>query len=63
MNYCYYIYNVVKKMKNDSRQYVKGHERERAKEAGFYDGRFRHRVVEDKKKKHAKDACRSRSYE
>lgn len=50
-------------MKNDSRQYVKGHERERAKEAGFYDGRFRHRVIEDKKKKHAKDACRSKSYE
>lgn len=54
---------LLREMKNDSRQYMKGKERERALEAGFYDGRFRHKVVEDKKKKSAKDACRSKYYE
>lgn len=53
---------LLREMKNDSRQYMKGQEREKALEAGFYDGRFRHRVVEDKKKKQAKEACRSKDY-
>ncbi len=30
---------------------AKAKQRENAKEAGFYDGRFRTKVVEDKKKK------------
>jgi hypothetical protein len=54
---------LLREMKNDSRQYIKSKERERALEAGFYDGRFRHKVVEDKKKKSAKEACRSKNYE
>jgi hypothetical protein len=41
---------------------MKGQEREKALEAGFYDGRFRHKVVEDKKKKQSKEACRSKDY-
>jgi hypothetical protein len=53
---------LLRDMKNDSRQYIKSKERERALEAGFYDGRFRHKVVEDKKKKRDKEACRSKEY-
>lgn len=34
-----------------------------AKEAGFYDGRFRSRVVADKKKKQSKLACKNYRYE
>lgn len=49
-------------MKNDSRQYMKGRERERALKSGFYDGRFRHKVVEDKKKGQSKKSCRSKIY-
>lgn len=50
-------------MRNELKQSLKENERQRAKEAGFYDGRFRHRVIEDKKKKHDKTACRSNQYE
>ncbi len=32
--------------------------REKAKSEGFYDGRFRSRVVPDKKKKASAEACR-----
>lgn len=32
--------------------------REKAKEQGFFDGRFGQRVVPDKKKKAQKEACR-----
>jgi len=33
---------------------AKAEERERAKAAGFYDGRFRPRVIEDKRKRPAR---------
>ena len=36
----------------------KGAVREDAKEQGFYDGRFRSRVVPDKKKKQSKESAR-----
>ena len=44
-------------MKKEIEKYIKGKNREKAKEQGFYDGRFRTRVVPDKKKSSAK-ACR-----
>jgi hypothetical protein len=37
-------------------------QRELAKAAGFYDGRFRNRVVKDKKKEQSKRACREKLY-
>ena len=37
-------------------------QRNLAIQAGFYDGRFKTRVVEDKKKKAAKRACRDFKY-
>ena len=34
-------------------------QRQLAIEAGFYDGRFKTKVVEDKKKKASKEACKN----
>ena len=50
-------------MRNELKQSLKENERQRAKDAGFYDGRFRHRVIEDKKKKQSKTECRSKYYD
>lgn len=44
--------------KEKIRKIKKGTVREDAKEQGFYDGRFRSRVVPDKKKKQSKEAAR-----
>ena len=38
-------------------------QRNLAIEAGFYDGRFRSKVVADKKKKQSKLACKNYRYE
>ena len=40
------------------KKYRQKAERESAKEQGFYDGRFRPRIVKDKKKWISKTACR-----
>lgn len=45
-------------MKNKENIYLKL-KRDSMLEAGAYDGRFRSRIVEDKKKKMNKSACRS----
>jgi len=37
---------------------AKAKQRENAKEAGFYDGRFRTKVVEDKKKKQERQSAK-----
>jgi hypothetical protein len=50
-------------MRDELKQSLKENERQRAKDAGFYDGRFRHRVIEDKKKKQSKTECRSKYYD
>lgn len=38
----------------------KGARRQAAKEAGAYDGRFRHKVIQDPKKVASKRACRTK---
>lgn len=38
-------------------------QRELAKHAGYYDGRFRQRVVVDKKKEQSKYSCRTKHLE
>jgi hypothetical protein len=38
-------------------------EREHRKEQGFFDGRFRHKVVPDKKKLQSRKTSRSNHYE
>ena len=45
-------------MKKEIEKYIKAKNREKAKAQGFYDGRFRTRVVPDKKKKNSAKACR-----
>ncbi len=45
-------------MKKDVHNYIKARNREKAREQGFYDGRFRSRVVADKKKKASARKCR-----
>lgn len=46
-----------KKPKKDS--FLLNLQRESAKAQGFYDGRFRQRAIEDKKKKTSKNYCRN----
>jgi hypothetical protein len=48
------------KTKIDISKIEKRSQRKLAKEAGFYDGRFRPRVVKDKKKEASKRACRNK---
>ena len=43
------------------KKYLKARNREKAKEQGFFDGRFRSRIVPDKKKKAAREACRRKN--
>jgi len=38
----------------------KARERLRAIEAGFYDGRFKQRVIKDKRREASKKACRTK---
>lgn len=45
-------------MKKEIEKYIKGKNREKAKRQGFYDGRFRTRIVPDKKKENSAKACR-----
>ncbi len=47
-----------RKKKNRVGNFMKAQNRESAKEQGFYDGRFRPKVVKDKKKQADKDACK-----
>lgn len=47
-------------MKKKTIKDLKGIERERAKEQGFYDGRFKPKVVPDKKKEAEKKLSRSK---
>ena len=47
-----------KSVKKDLLKLGKAENREKAKEQGFYDGRYRGRVVPDKKKKEDKEASR-----
>jgi|GEM_PF-3411025 len=48
----------IKKIKKKLHKLILKHNREKAKEEGFYDGRFSERVIPDKKKKANKEACR-----
>ena len=49
----------MKKKKNRVGSFMRGQNRENAKEQGFYDGRFKPKVIEDKKKQADKDACKN----
>lgn len=52
-----------KNVKKDLLKLGKAENREKAKEQGFYDGRYRNRVVPDKKKKASKDGARKKGGE
>jgi len=43
-------------------QHSKKKSRELAMKDGYYDGRFRPRVVKDKKKEASRKACRTKTY-
>jgi hypothetical protein len=47
------------KKKNKIGQYMKSMQRKSAIEQGFYDGRFRNKFIEDKKKVNSKNACKN----
>jgi hypothetical protein len=47
-------------MKKESIRSARKRQRESAREQGFYDGRFRTRVVTDKKKEAEKRKCRGK---
>ena len=47
------------KKKNKVGQFMKGQNRENAKEQGFFDGRFRAKVIQDKIKQADKNACKN----
>ncbi len=47
-------------MKDKLLKLAKGRERESAKEQGFFDGRFRPRVIKDKKKEKSRKKSRER---
>jgi hypothetical protein len=49
-----------KSVKKDLLKLGKGENREKAKEQGYYDGRYRSKVVPDKKKKENKEAARKK---
>lgn len=50
-------YQQIKKMKSIAKA-AKEKQREARKEAGFFDGRFKPKVIKDKKKEAVKFACR-----
>lgn len=52
-----------KNVKKDLLKLGKAENREKAKEQGYYDGRYRSRVVPDKKKKANKEAARKKENE
>ena len=49
-----------KNVKKDLLKLGKAENREKAKEQGYYDGRYRPRVVPDKKKKASKEEARKK---
>ena len=51
-----------KSKKNKIGQYLKSKQRESAIEQGFFDGRFKTKVVPDAKKKDSKESCKKWKY-